>query len=128
MLVLKPLSSTDITNTNGEILITCKGLKDAKKCDTNGEGDTILDIIHTENIEKWEQLSATSSWVNIDLVDCKEVNGAANTAFSFITEPVYDLGKFDIVLISSKREPIRFAYTEEKNPQVNFIIDVLNKI
>ena len=41
----------EIGNTDGEILITCKGLKDAKKCDTNGEEDTILGIIHTENIE-----------------------------------------------------------------------------
>ena len=32
----------------------CKGLKDAKKCDTNGEEDTIYGIIHTENIENWK--------------------------------------------------------------------------
>ena len=119
--------STNITNMDGEILITCKGLKDAKKCDTNGEEDTILGIIHTENIENWEQLSATSSSVNIDLVDYKEVNGAFNTAFSFFMS-VYDLAKFDIVLINSKREPIRFTYTEKKIRQVNFIIDVLKKI
>ena len=43
--------STIITNTDGEILITCKGLTDAKKCDTNGEEDAILGIIHTENIK-----------------------------------------------------------------------------
>ena len=120
--------STNITNTDGEILITCNGLKDAKKCDTNGEEDTILGIIHTENIENWEQLSTTSSWVNIDLLDYKEVNGAANTAFSFLTESVYDLAKFNIVLTNSKRKPIRFAYTEKKIPQVNFIIHVLQKI
>ena len=119
--------STNITNMDGEILITCKGLKDTKKCDTNGEEDTILGIILTENIENWEQLSATSSSVNIDLVDCKEVNGASNTAFSFFMS-VYDLAKFDIVLTNSKREPIRFTYTEKKTPQVNFIIDVLKKI
>ena len=77
---------TNITNTDGEILITCQGLKDAKKCDTNGEEDTIIGIIHTEYIENWEQLSTTSSWVNIDLVDHKEINGAANTAFSFVNK------------------------------------------
>ena len=73
-------------------------------------------------------MSTTSSWVNIDLVDCKEVNGATNTAFSFLTDSVYDLAKFDIVLINSKREPIRFAYSDKKFPQVNFIIEVLKKI
>ena len=67
-------------------------------------------------------MSATSSWVNIDVVDYKEVNSAANTAFSFITESVYDLAKFDIVLINSKREPIRLI------PQVNFTIGVLKKM
>ena len=104
--------------------MTCKGLKDAKKCDTNGKEDTILSIIHAENIENWEQLSSTSSWVDIDLVDFKEVNSAANIAFSCLTKSVYDLAK----LINSKREPIRFAYTEKKIPQVNFIIDALRKI
>ena len=29
--------STNITNVDSEILITCKGLNNAKKCDTNGE-------------------------------------------------------------------------------------------
>ena len=67
-------------------------------------------------------MSATSSWVNIDVVDYKEVNSAANTAFSFITESVYDLAKFDRVLINSKREPIRLI------PQVNFTIGVLKKM
>ena len=67
-------------------------------------------------------MSATSSWVNIDVVDYKEVNSAGNTAFSFITESVYDLAKFDIVLINSKREPIRLI------PQVNFTIGVLKKM
>ena len=114
---------------DGEVLITCIGLKDAKKCDTKGEEDTILGIIHTENIESWEQLPTVSSWINIDLVDYKEVNSAANTAFSFFTESVYDLAKFGTVLINSKREPIRFAYMEKKIPQVNSsIIDVLKKI
>ena len=42
--------STNITNTDGEILIIYKGLKDARKFDTNGEEDTIHGIIHTENI------------------------------------------------------------------------------
>ena len=46
--------STNITNTDGEILIMCKGFKDAKKCDTKGEEDTIYGIIHTENIENWK--------------------------------------------------------------------------
>ena len=73
-------------------------------------------------------MSATSSWVNIDVVDYKEVNSAANTAFSFLNESVYDLAKFDIVLINSKREPIQFAYTEKKIPQVNFTIGVLKKM
>ena len=114
---------------DGEVLITCIDLKDAKKCDTKGEEDTILGIIHTENIESWEQLSTISSWINIDLVDYKEVNGATNTAFSFFTEPIYDLAEFGIVLINSKREPTRFAYMEKKIPQVNsLIIDVLKKI
>ena len=31
--------STNITNTDGEILIIYKGLKDARKFDTNGEED-----------------------------------------------------------------------------------------
>ena len=81
---------------------------------TNGEEDAILGIIHTENIENWEQLSKTSSWVNIDLIDYKEVNRTANTAFSFLTNSVYDLAKFDVVLINSKRELIQFTYTEKK--------------
>ena len=37
------------------------------------------------------KLSTMSSWVNINLVDYKEINGAAKTAFSFLTESVYDL-------------------------------------
>lgn len=49
--------STNITNVDSEILITCKGLNNAKKCDTNGEEDRLLGIIDTENIENWKQLS-----------------------------------------------------------------------
>ena len=119
---------TNIRNMDGEILMTCKGLKDSKKCETNEEEDTILGIIHTKNIEIWEQLSTTSSSVNVGLVDYKEVKGAANTGFSFFTESVFDLAKFDIVLINNKRESIRFAYAEKEIPGVNFMIDVLKKI
>ena len=113
---------------DGEVLITCKGLKDAKKCDTNREEDIILGIIHTENIEKLEQLSTTHCRVNINLVDYKEVNSAANIAFSFLTKSVYNLAKFHIVLINSKKETVHFTYTEKNIPQINFILDVLKKI
>ena len=91
-----------------------------------GEEDTILGIIHTENIPTWEQLSTTSIWIKI--VDYKEVNGAANTDFSFLTESVYNLDKFNIVLLNSKREPIRFPYTERETPQVKFLIEVIIKV
>ena len=73
-------------------------------------------------------MSTTSSSVNVGLVDYKEVKGAANTGFSFFTESVFDLAKFDIVLINNKRESIRFAYAEKEIPGVNFMIDVLKKI
>ena len=48
---------TNIANTDEKILIFCKGLKGAKKCDTNREEDTILGITHKENIAKFETVA-----------------------------------------------------------------------
>ena len=40
--------SSNITNTDKEILITITGLSNCKKSDTNGEQDSILSIMHIE--------------------------------------------------------------------------------
>lgn len=86
-----------------KILITCTGLNDCKKSDTNAEQDSVLSIILRENIEKLEQLSSTSSWVNIDLTDYLDIQGTSNMSFNFITESIHNLAKFDIELRNGNR-------------------------
>ena len=61
--------STSMKNLNNTILITCVGLNECKKADVNGKEVNVLGVIQTENINNWEQLKETSSWINIDLVD-----------------------------------------------------------
>ena len=93
--------STSIMNVDNTILITCVGLNDCHK-DVNGIEENILAVIYTENVGNWEHLKTTSSWINIDLVDYLEVQEASNTLFSFITESIHDISKFDIYLENSK--------------------------
>ena len=114
--------SISIVNLDNNVLVICVGLNECKKADMNGVQENILAIIHTENVANWEQLRNTSSWINIDLVDYLEVQEASNISFSFITESVHDISKFDIYLKNSKREHIKFKENKEKIPQFNFVI------
>ena len=116
---------TSIGNLDNDILVTCVGLNECKKADVNGVQENILAIIHIENVANWEQLKDTSNWMNIDLVNYLEVQEASNISFSFITESIHDISKFDISLKNSKREHIKFKENEKKIPQFNFAIEAI---
>ena len=106
--------------------MSCIGLNDCKKANVNGKHTDVLGIIHTENIANWNQLKSTSSWVNIDLTDYSEIQGAGNISFSFITESIHDIAEFDVVFLNGRGEHIKFAEGEQKIPQINFAIDAIN--
>ena len=78
--------STSMKNLNNIILIACVGLNECKKADVNGKEVNVIRVIHTENINKWEQLKVTSSWIHIDLVDYLNAQEPSNLPFSFLTE------------------------------------------
>ena len=67
-----------------------------------------------------------STWINIDLVDYLNIQEPANTSFSFLTESIHDISKFDISLKNQNRELIRFGKGEQKIPQFNFAVDAIN--
>ena len=73
--------------------------------------------MHTENIPSWEQL--------IDLVNYLATRKATDLSFSFLTDSIHNISKFDIELKKHKREPIKFKDGEQKIRQFNFIIDVI---
>ena len=112
-------------NLNNTILITCVRFNECKKAEVNGKEVNVLGVIHTENINNWEQLKETSRWINIDLVDYLNAQEASNLSFSLLTESIYDISKFDIYLKNRKNEDIIFEKGEEKIPQFNFKIDAL---
>ena len=90
------------------------GLNECKKANVNKVQENILAIIHTENVANWEQFKNTSSWINIDLVNCLEVQEASSISFSFVTESIHDISKFDIYFKNSKREHIKIKENEKK--------------
>ena len=67
-----------------------------------------------------------STWINIDLVDYLNIQEPANTSFSFLTESIHDISKFDISLKNKIRELIRFGEGKQKIPQYNFAIDAIH--
>ena len=107
--ILSATISTSITNMENDILVTCTGLNECKKGDVNGKQEDILVVIHIENILNWNQLKSTSSWVNIDLTDYLEIQGAGNISFNFVTSSIYDISKFDITFKNGKGEAIIFS-------------------
>ena len=112
-------------NLNNTILITCIELNESKKADVNGKEVNVLRLIHTENITNWEQLKKTSSSIIIDLVDYLNVQEASTLSFSFSTESIYNISKFNLYLKNGKNEHIIFQEGEEKIPQFNFTMDTL---
>ena len=56
----------------------------------------------------------TPSWINIDLVDYLNVQEPANASFSFLTESIHDISKFDISLKNKNREHIRLGEGKQK--------------
>ena len=97
----------------------------SKKGDINGNKTNILGIIHTENITNWNQLKNTSSWINIDLTDYLGTQTHGNISFSFISESIQDLAKFEIHLLNGNGDRIKFAEQEQKVPQIKFAIEVI---
>ena len=73
--------------------------------------------MHTENIPSWEQL--------IDFVNYLDTREATDLSFSFLTDSIHDISKFDIALKNHKRELIKFKDGKQKIRQFNFIIDVI---
>ena len=67
-----------------------------------------------------------SSWIDIDPVDYLNIQEPSNTSFSFLTESIHNISKFDISLKNKSREFIRFGEGEQKIPQFNFAIDAIN--
>ena len=114
--------STSMENMDTDILVTCN----YKKADINGIREDILAIIYTENIVNWEHLKNISSWIDIDPVDYLNIQEPSNTSFSFLTESIHNISKFDISLKNKSREFIRFGEGEQKIPQFNFAIDAIN--
>ena len=111
----------------GDIIVSCVGLNDCKKADVKGKRTDVLGIIHTENIANWNQLKSTSSWVNIDLTDYSEIQGAGNISFSFITDSIPGIDEFDVVFLNGRGQHIKFSEGEQKIPQINFAIDAINR-
>ena len=101
------------------------GLNECKKADVNGKEVNVLGVIHTENINNWEQSKETSSWINIDLVDYLNVQETSNLSFIFLNKFIYNISKLNIYLKNGKNEDILFEEGEEKVPQFNFTIDAL---
>ena len=87
--------------------------------------ENILAILHTENIPSREQLRSTFSWINIDLVRYLDTREATNLSFSFLTDSIQNISKFDIKLKIHKRELKKFKEGEKKILQFNFSIDLI---
>ena len=117
--------STSMKHLNNTILITCVRLNECKKADVNSKELIVLGVIQAENINNWELLKETSNWINIDLVDYLNPQEASNVSFSFLTESIDDISKFDIYLKNSKNEDIIFEEGGRKIPQFNFTINAL---
>ena len=96
--------STSIVNLDNDILVKYVVLNECKKANVNGVHENIFAIIYTENIANREPLKNISSWINMNLVDYLKVQEAWNIFFSFITESVHGISKFDIYLKNIKRE------------------------
>ena len=124
--ILSVTISTTITNTENDILVPCTGLNDCRKADVKSKQENILDIIHIENLLNQDQLKSTSIWVNIDLADYLEIQGAGSILFNFITSSIYDIKRFDITFKNGKAEAIIFSEKEKKILQVNFAIDAID--
>ena len=73
-------------------------MNESKKARVNGKEVNVVGVIHTENINNWEQLKETSNWINIDLVDYLNVQEASNLSLSFLNESIYDISKFNMYL------------------------------
>ena len=86
-------TSTSMRNLNNTILIMCVRLNQCKKADVNGKEVNVLGVIHTRNINNWEQLRETSSWINIDLADYLNAQEASNLSFRFLTKSIYSISK-----------------------------------
>ena len=79
-----------------------------------GKRTNVLGIIHTENTTNWNQLKSTSSWLNIDLTDYRKVHEAGNISFSFLTEFIHGIAKFDTIFLNWKGEQIKFSERERE--------------
>ena len=120
------LSSKMLNADNGDIIVSCVELNECKKADVNRKRTDVLSIIHTENIANWNQLKSTSSWINIDLTDCSEIQGTGNISFSFITESIHDIAEFNVVFLNGRGQHIKFLEGKQKIPQISFAIDAIN--
>ena len=67
---------------------------------------------------KSSKLGTVKEYFQLDkywlFVDYLEVQEASNISFSFITESIHDISKFDIYLKNTKRERIKFKETKKK--------------
>ena len=82
----------------------------------------MLRILDLKKISNWSEIKAQSIWINVTLVEQKEINNSRHLHFPFPTKALNDLLSFSICLIDDDNNEIAFT-GEKKISILNFKID-----
>ena len=116
------LFPASLKNDTEQIFITSRELNDVKKELINSEIYRVLRILDLKKISNWSEIKAQSIWINVTLVEQKEINNSRHLHFPFPTKALNDLLSFSICLIDDDNNEIAFT-GEKKISILNFKID-----
>ena len=116
------LFPASLKNDTEQIFITSRELNDVKKELINSEIYRVLRLLDLKKISNWSEIKAQSIWINVTLVEQKEINNSRHLHFPFPTKTLNDLLSFSICLIDDDNNEIAFT-GEKKISILNFKID-----
>ena len=120
------LFSSSIQNNANSIFITTNELNDAKEILINGKLVQGIGVIFTSEIEDWKNITKTSDWVNVVLIDSQYPIVAKHFVFAFETTNLHNILYFEYSLVDGKGKLIEFKTEEDKIPALSFTIQIVN--
>ena len=119
------LIPSSVANNTEKIFLQTTGLKSAKYVLLNDEYTQIIGIVNLNQIENWDTLKQSSTWVDITFPEQIENKNTRHLSFSFISSNKEDVLGFSRKLVGTNNNIIKFADGEKKYPIVEFIIKFL---
>ena len=118
------LFSSNIENDTDVILISRKGLSDAKQALINSKLASLLGVCYLNKLKDWELVKGQPKRSQAIFTDSEKIRNSSYFAFALTTRNISNLLNFTVILLDGNLKEIKCPANEKKLPIINFQIQI----